>query len=67
MAKKKPRNVNIAINPGTSQQPLNDALINPLDVEGNTNPDINYEPGIGWVAPQPLKELLRKNRERRRK
>ncbi len=65
MAKKKQKPV--INNPAVNPVALNDALINPLDVEGNTNPDINYEPGIGWVAPQPLKELLRKNRERRRK
>jgi len=67
MPKKKPRPVKITTNPEEINTPLNDALINPQDVEGNTNMDaVNYEPGIGWVQPKPLKELIRRNKETRK-
>ena len=67
MPKRKPKPVIMSTNPEEILNPVNDAVINPQDVEGNTNWDaVNFDPNIGWVAPRPLKELLRKNRESRR-
>lgn len=66
MAKKKQKPVIVVTNPEEINNPVNDAIINPLDVEGNTNMGaVNYDPNIGWVQPYSLKELMRKNKEGR--
>jgi len=65
MPKRKPKPV--VIRPEEIINPVNDALINPQDVDGNTNWNAtNYEPNIGWVQPLPLKEILRRNKESKR-